>query len=137
MSADLAIQKAIRTRLIATGGVTSLVPATSILDRNARPNPDPAIIIGEDQAVDEGDIARRQQRVYSTLHIWKKEGSLTGAKAIGGAIRAAIHAGRPDLETGWHCADWFVSGVRYLRDPDGETSHGVVTIESLVGQVPA
>ena len=133
MSADHAVQTAIRARLVATAAVTDLVAATSILDRNARPAPDPSIILGESQTVGEGDVARKVQRVYATLHVWKKEPGLAGAKAIGAAIRSAIHAGRLAV-AGFHCGDSMVSGERYMRDPDGETAHGVVTIEALVSE---
>ncbi len=128
------MQKALRDRFVATVTVTDLVPATSILDRNSRPNPDPSIIIGEDQEVDEQRLARNVVRVYSTIHIWKKETGLTGVKAIAAAIRAAVHSSRPDPGTGFQLGDCYVSGTRYLRDPDGETAHGVVTIESMVSE---
>lgn len=131
MSADHALQTAIRARLVATAAVTGMVPASSILDRNARPAPDPAIILGEGQSVDAGRIDRKACRAYATLHVWKKEAGLAGVKQIAGAIRAAIHAGRLDV-TGWQCGDAFVSDMRFLRDPDGETAHGVVTIEALM-----
>lgn len=135
MSAALALQKALRARLISTSAVTALVGANAILDRNSRPAPDPSIILGEDQVVDEGDIARQQVRIFSTLHVWKKETSLAGAKAIAAAIRFAVRSGRPVLEAGFHCGDCRVSDMRFLRDPDGETSHGIVTIESVVAEV--
>jgi Protein of unknown function (DUF3168) len=133
MSAVLALQKAIRARLVATTGVTSLVPAASILDRNARPAPDPSIILGEDQATQDSGLSRDKQRLYSTIHIWKKELSTAGAKAIAGEIRTAINSSRLQLEAGFHCADCFVADMRFLRDPDGETSHGIITLESIVG----
>tara|TARA_R110002020_G_scaffold5179_4_gene21921 strand:- start:7957 stop:8370 length:414 start_codon:yes stop_codon:yes gene_type:complete len=135
MSADLAFQKAIRARLVEAAGVIALVPAGSILDRNARPAPDPSIIIGEDQTVDEERISRNVLRIYSTLHVWKKEPSLVGVKAIAGAIRVAIHESRLSLDSGFECGDCLVSSVRYMRDPDGETSHGVVTVEALISEV--
>lgn len=132
-----AVQVALRARLISTAAVTSLVPAGSILDRNARPNPDPSIIMGEDQVVDEGITIQRQYvRVYSTLHIWKKEPGLAGVKAISGAIRRALgRVIRLDLnDPDYVCSDCKVDGSRFLRDPDGETSHCVMTINSLVQQ---
>ena len=136
MSIDLAVQKAIRGRLIATSAVTALVPATAILDRNERPAPSPSIILGESQTVDEGTSLRRAiSRVYHTIHVWKREPSTEGVKAISGAIRTAIHSGRLDLSTGFHAADGFVSATRFLRDPDGETSHGIVTVQVLVHEV--
>lgn len=135
MTATLALQKSIRARFVATAAVTTLVPASSILDRNARPAPDPAIILGEAQVVDEGNsIGRRILRVYMDLHVWKKEAGLTGVKAIAGAIRKALRD-RLDLDEGFHCVDLVVSSERFLRDPDGETSHGVVTLNSLVQEI--
>jgi len=132
MTADLTVQKALRARLVGTAGVTDLVPASSILDRNARPNPDPAIIMGEGQTYEADDIAREVTRVVMDLHVWKKEPSLAGVKAIAGAVRKAIHSSRLALDTGFHCGDCRVSMQRFLRDPDGETSHAVVTVETIV-----
>lgn len=130
---ERAVQVAIRARLVATPAVVALVPAASILDRNQRPVPSPSIVLGESQAVDEGDsIARNRARVYHILHVWKREPSLEGVKVICAAIRRAIHAGRLDFGAGFHCADVRVSSMRQMRDPDGETSHGVVTVEALV-----
>lgn len=134
-SPALALQKAIRLRLINTAAVTLLVPAANILDRNERPAPSPSIILGEDQEVDDDFVTLKRDviRVYSTLHIWKAEPSTTGVKAIAGAIRKAIgRVRRLDLDPDFICADCRVDGVRYLRDPGGEMSHGVLTINSLV-----
>ena len=135
MSASLAVQKAIRSRLISEVSVTALVPATSIIDRNARPAPVPSIIIGEDQEVDEGDIERRNVRIYSTVHLWKRETGLEGVKAIAGVIRSAIRSVRLPALDGFHFADCRVSSTRFLRDPDGDHAHGVVTIETLAHEV--
>ena len=135
MSADLAVQKAIRSRLVSSAAVTTLVPASSIVDRHARPAPDPSIVIGEGQTLVGDDLQRHQQRVVLDLHVWKREQSTIGVKAIAGAVRAALHASRLTMDAGWHCADCFVSHMRYLRDPDGETSHAVVTVETLVSEV--
>lgn len=132
MSADLVVQKAVRGRLVGTSAVTALVPAGSILDRHARPAPDPSIVLGEGQCVAADDIARSVVRVVMDLHVWKKEPSLVGVKAMAGAVRAALQSARLALDTGFHCGDCRVTSMRYLRDPDGETSHGVVTVEILV-----
>lgn len=136
MSVDLTVQKAIRARLVATQAITDLVPVISILDRNQRPAPSPSIILGDSQVVDEGtSLKRNHSRVYHTLHVWKREPSLEGVKAICGAIRLAIQWNRMDLDAGFHAVDVKVSSIRSMRDPDGETSHGVVVIEVLVNEV--
>lgn len=136
MTPELTLQKAVRQRLISSAGVVALVSADNILDRNQRPNPDPSIIMGEGQSVDDGDsISRSLTRVYMDLHLWKKEPSTQGVKALAGAIRSAINGGRLKFDPGFHCVDCRVSSMRFLRDPDGETSHGVVTVEAKVQEL--
>lgn len=136
MSAELALQKAIRNRLSTASDVIAFVPATSILDRNERPNPRPSIIIGEGQSVDEGEsIARTLTRVYMDLHIWVEEPSTEISKRIAGAIRTAINSAKLELDPGFHCTDCRVRGSRFLRDPDGKTSHAVVTVDALVQEL--
>lgn len=133
--ASQAVSNALRARLIASASVTALVPASNIVDRNARPILDPAIIIGEDQVVDAtASIMRDYVRVYSTLHLWKKEPGLSGVKAISGAIRRALgRITRLDLNhPDFACSDCKVDSTRFLRDPDGVTAHGIVVINSLV-----
>lgn len=135
MSAELALQKAIRARLVASPEILGLLPAANILDRNERPNPRPSIVIGEGQSVDEGDsIARTLTRVYMDLHVWVEEPSTEISKRIAGAIRLAIKV-RPPVGDGYHCADCRVRGTRFMRDPDGKTSHAIVTIDALVQEV--
>ncbi|EPX85384.1 DUF3168 domain-containing protein [Salipiger mucosus] len=136
MSADLAVQKAIRARLVAITAVTDLVPASSIIDRNSSPAPRPSIVIGDAQVIDEGNsIARTRERIFHTVHVWKTEPSREGVKEIMAAIRTALRSGRLDLGPGYHCADWRVSNMRALSDPDGETSHGVMVVDVLAEEV--
>lgn len=136
MTPELALQKAVRNRLTSEVIITDLVPAASILDRNERPAPSPSIVMGEGQSVDEGNsIARTLTRVYLDLHVWKKEPSTEGVKAIAGAIRAAINASRFAHISAFHFSDCYVQNIRFLRDPDGETSHAIVTVNALVQEV--
>ncbi len=133
MGPDLAVQTALRARLVASGTVTALVPADAILDRNATPAPRPSIVIGESQIIDEGeDVARKRLRVFHTIHIWRSEPSTVGVKGIAEAVRQALLSARLALGPGWHCADQRIANVRTKRDPDGETSHAVVAFDVLV-----
>lgn len=133
MTPELELQAAIRNRLVTDLSVTGLVPATAILDRNARPNPSLCIIIGEGQTVDANDsIARDMTRVYMDLHVWKVEPSTIGVKSIAGAIRNSLRNARMRLALPFHCVDCHVSAMRFLRDPDGATSHAVVTVKAIV-----
>lgn len=133
MTPEIALQTAIRSRLVITPEILGLLPAANILDRNERPNPRPSIVMGEGQAVDEGDsIARTRLRIYMDLHIWIEEPSTAGVKAVAGAIRTALRtkliAGIPGIQI----VDARVERTRFLRDPDGKTSHGVATINAIV-----
>lgn len=130
---ELEVQKALRARFTTTAALMALVPAQNVLDSNQRPAPVPSIILGESQSVDEGTSLRRAHvRVFHTVHVWKREPSLEGVKAIGSEIRRAIGFGRLVVASPLHCADVLVSSMRYLRDPDGEHSHGIITIEALI-----
>lgn len=133
MSAALAVQIAVRNRLLAASAVTVLVPADNIVDRHSRPPLDPCINLGEGQEAEGDRIDRSDRRVFLDLHVWKKEPGLEGVKAVAGAIRAAVYGSRL-AASGYHFGDCRVSS-RYLRDPDGETAHGVVTVEALVNEV--
>lgn len=136
MTPEIALQMAVRARLVGTTAVTNLVPTAAILDRNERPNPSPSIIMGEGQSVDEGDsLNRNLTRVYMDMHVWQKEPSTAGVKAIAGAIRSAIRNARLAPGAGFHIADCYIQNTRFLRDPDGETSHAVVTINALVQEI--
>ena len=133
MTPEIALQTALRARLVSSFPLGNLVPASNILDRNERPNPDPSIIIGEATVSYDGDTLKRQRStVYLDLHIWKEEPSTAGVKAIAGAIRQALNASKLDLDGAFHCSNAKILSMRFLRDPDGETSHGVVTVEALV-----
>lgn len=131
MSANLALQKALRGVLVARSELVALVPAASILDRNARPNPSPSIVLGEGQELDGGFATGGAVVILATVHIWKAEVSLAGVRRIGWEIRQALRAGRVALEGGFHLAGWS-STARYMRDPDGITSHGVLTVAATV-----
>lgn len=134
MEPSLALQAAIRARLVASSAVTALVPATSILDRNSRPETFPCILIGEGQTVPDEGLARRRHHVFADLHIWQKEPGLVGAKQIAGAIRDALADSFWNV-TGLHVVDLHIVSSRFIRDPGGLHSHGVITLQASVLEV--
>jgi hypothetical protein len=136
-SSTLAVQRALRARLIGSAPLRAIVPPDHVLDRNARPAPDPSIILGESQWVEEGeDLGRSRVRIYSTLHIWKRETGLEGVQEIAGLVRRAMREpDRLDLgQSDMAAIDNRITSIRLLRDPDGEWGHGVLTIETIVAE---
>ena len=131
MSPDLALQKSILARLAGAADVTALVPAAAMVDGHGLLQRFPSIRVGEGQLVREPlTFATRHRRAYAELHVWSK--AMPQARAIAGAIVAAIESAPIALEGGHRAVSTVVSDARFLRDPDGETSHGVVTVESLI-----
>ena len=124
---SLALQAAIGARLAASAAVTALVPAEGIFDRSGRPELDRCIVIGEGQSVYDDFYGT----AYATLHVWVKEGGLATSKEIVGACRAALKD-RPWSLTGYFTHDLRVTNTHFMRDSQGEYSHGVVTVRAIV-----
>jgi len=131
---SLALQTAIRSRLIASSAVTGLVPASAIVDRNSTPVLDNAILIGEGMTLADDGLARTRHEAFADLHIWRKESGLVGAKQVAGAIRAALSDG-PMTVGGFHVADLRIASSRFIRDPGGQHSHGIVSLVARVVEV--
>jgi hypothetical protein len=127
--ASLAAQKFLRALFIARPALTALVPATSIFDRNDRPEIFPCIIMGEGQFVADDATCIEAGDVYATLHVWTAENGFAACKSIVGEMRRAVRNAE-DVVDGFALAASFQDAI-YLRDPDGEHSHGVVTIHLL------
>lgn len=135
------LQYAIRDRLVNTAAVTSLVPATSILDLSARPELFPSIILGETQTmIGSNSLQRDVASVFLNLHIWTREQGMTELHGIMSAIRRAMRTSRffethnpntmDDPENA--ICDAYLEDARTMRDPDGETAHGVLTVKGLI-----
>lgn len=131
MEPSLELQKLIRSRLVATSAVTALVPASSIVDRSGIPNVFPSVLIGDGQTVTDDGLSRNRHVAHSDLHIWAKETGLVGAKQIAGAIRAALADGIWTVP-GLHIADLYVTDSRFLRDPGGQHSHGIISLQAFI-----
>ena len=134
MEPSLPLQAAIRARLVASSAVTSIIPATAIVDRNATPALDHSIVIGEAVTGPDDGLARNRHHVVADLHVWRKEPGLVGAKQVAGAIRAALADG-PLTPAGYHVADLRIVSTRFLRDPGGHHSHAVLSLECRMVEV--
>jgi hypothetical protein len=129
MEPSLPLQGAIRARLVASSAVTAIIPASAIVDRNTTPVLDHSIVIGEAMTGPDGGITRTRHMVVADLHIWRKEAGTVGSKQVAGAIRDALTDG-PLSVAGYHVADLRIASTRFLRDPNGTHSHGVLSLEA-------
>jgi hypothetical protein len=134
MGADpsLALQQAIRQRLIESADVLALVSADNIMDSNGRPEVMPCILIGEGQTV----FGRWSSTTYATLHIWFQEPGLVQAKECASAVVDALSVdaqidGVLDLDD-FICHDLSVNQTQFIRDPHGPYSHGIVTVAGIM-----
>ncbi|WP_314945905.1 DUF3168 domain-containing protein [Bradyrhizobium cosmicum] len=129
---SLALQKAIRTRLIASPELMALVQAEHVMDANGRPEIMPAVYIGEGQTI----FRRWDTTTHATLHVWFQEPGLVQCKEAVSAIVAALRvdaqaAGVLPID-GFTVHDMQITQTRYMRDPHGSYSHGIVTVAAIV-----
>ena len=129
---SLSVQKASRQRLVVSPELAALVLATNIVDANGRPEIMPAVYIGESQTL----FRRFDSTVHSTFHCWFQEPGLVQCKEAVSAIIAAL---RIDAQVdgvlpidGFTVLDMQPTQTRYLRDPHGNLSHGIVTVAAIV-----
>lgn len=125
---SLALQGAInlklRAEVAAIGGrVFDEVPANVAF---------PYVELGEFQTVDDGAQCLDAVEIFATLHVWSRGRGQVEAKQIGGAVRGAIHEAELALGADWQFLEIAHQDTRYLKDPDGRTSHGVLTFRALV-----
>jgi len=130
---SLALQTAIRARLLATPAVTALVPANHIRDGAVRPEQFPCVLIGDGQTILKGHYnAYRNVEVRIDIHIWALESGLAVVKEIAGtvwnALGQSIEVPGFDLTDGIH-----VERSIYMRDPNGKNGHGVLSVRAFMG----
>jgi hypothetical protein len=130
---SLALQKAIRARLVGSSDVLALIPAGNVIDSSGRPELVPVILLGEGQTV----LRRFNSISYATIHGWIQEPGLVQSKQLGSAIVGALtfdaEIERAVLSLdGFDCHDLAVTGLQYLRDPHASYSHCIVSLAAIL-----
>lgn len=127
---SLALQTAIRARLLASPPVLELVEPLNIRAGDTRPSAFPSLILGNAQVEVDGHYRTyRNATVYLDLHIWGE--NTEAAKLVGAAVNEALFDA-PEVP-GFDLTD----GLRtersiYMTDPTG-CGHGVVSLRALMG----
>lgn len=132
---SLALQQAIRERLIASPAVLALVAADHIRDGSTRPEKFPCIIIGDGQTVLQGYYRGwRNITVNLSIHVWALEDGLAAVKAIGHAISNALAPSRPLDVPGYQLTNGIdVESAIYMRDPSELHGHAVLNLSAFMG----
>lgn len=127
---SLALQSTIRSRLIANPALTDLVPAAMILDRHARPEADAMMIVGTGNTLYADEYETYADQAYLDIHVWAREDDFRTCKEIAHLVREALK------NAPWPAGTYMVHGVsitsKFIRDPSGEFSHGVVGVSATM-----
>jgi hypothetical protein len=96
----------------------------------------PYVSFGEIQATPDGADCVDGFEVFVTLHVWSRDGNgrVRGSvhvRELISALRAALHEAELAV-AGWRAVLVEVSDARSFQDPDGLTTHGVVTVRALL-----
>lgn len=126
--ASLALQGAINLRLRAEIAAVG----ERVFDRVPADVAFPYIELGEFQTLDDGAQCHDAQELFATLHVWSRAVGQVEAKTIAGAVRGALHEAELDLGVAFQFLEIAHQDTRYLKDPDGLTSHAVLTFRALV-----
>lgn len=137
MDTSLALQAAIVAALKTDVAVDAIV-GERVYDRVPDNANLPYVVYGDDQVLqddaDAGDCLSEGFEVFVTLHAWSKAYGQVEAKRLGGAIRSALHNAELTI-TDHRLITFEHDSTRYLRDPGGLQSHGVVTFRALLDAV--
>ena len=128
----LALQTAIRARLIDTPAVMALVPVDHIRSGSTRPDKTPAIIMSDGSTELHGHdyTSQRAAFVYLDIHVWTLDDGPDAAKAIVFAIQSAVDKNM--TITGGDCDRFRITRTAFPRDPNPSYGHGVLSVEALI-----
>lgn len=122
-----ALQKALVARLkagvpLVSGRVFDRVPMSAVF---------PFIQIGHTQAVNDDATCIDGATCYVTLHVWSRAVGAVEARRVADQIAAALQDWVPDLAAdGFAFADGRLNSVQTTGDPDGITTHSILTFEA-------
>ena len=121
---SLPLQAGLVAALKAYAPLTALI-AGRVYDDPSKNAAKPYVTIGEDQVLPDRGDGYDGSDVTMTIHVWSEAVGFPQTKQIAGAIRAALAPGF--AVQGHRLVDIAFESTRYLREPDGRTSHGVLT----------
>lgn len=120
------IQKAIHDALkaapsVAGGRVYDHVPEGAAF---------PYVEIGDEQILDDGNTCDDGWEVFADVHVWSRSVGYPETKGLIAAIVPRLV--RITAITGFTVIAVEVENTRVFRDPDGSTSHGVISVRFVI-----
>lgn len=128
---DREFQVAIVTALKASDDIKTLLGDPPRLYQDVPESPVfPYVAFGEGQNVPDRADCIEGAVCYADLHIWSEASGFQECMSIGATILAVVMAADLTM-TQNRAVDCYSNGIRMLRDPDGVTKHGVLTLKAL------
>lgn len=131
MSLSVQLQQMIYDRLRAHGGVDALV-AGRIYDRVPETAEFPYVSFGPSDTIEDDSQCITGEIETLQIDCWSRHsGGFRDCKRLTGAVKGALHLYDGQLSEDALVA-LRVTNLRHFRDPDGQTSHGVVTVQAIM-----
>jgi len=129
---SLALQRGIYAALTNEAAVSSLI-GTRIYDRVSPTATFPYIRIGLDQTIAEDqDCAEESVEVFAQVDVFSRAQGKVEAKNIAGAVVRTLRAENVPIEAGYVLQELHHAETRFLDDPDGLSTHAVLSFRALV-----
>ena len=129
----LGLQGALVVRLKASSALAAII-GDRVYDLPPKGPQYPYLTLGEDQVIGDDADCYDGSEVYLTLHAWSRAVGFPEVKRIVAAMRDALHLA-PLAISDHRLVELRYQDARYLRDPDGLTSHAVITFRALLEPV--
>jgi hypothetical protein len=127
---SLELQKAIVARLNADPAVTAIVNGR-VYDGVPANATRPYVSFGPFQLLPEHGDCLNGGEVFVTLDAWATGPSTVQVKQLGTAIAKALDLAPIVLDGPQRLVEMTIEQTQYLRDPDGITAHGVITVHAF------
>lgn len=130
MSASLELQTAVIAILRADAALVAMLAPKGIYDRVPPGAGYPLVSWGPEQAISDDASCIAGEEIFLQLDVWSRQPGFAETKKIASRVKLILH--HADLAMpGPALVDIEVETIRYMRDPDGLTSHGVITLKAM------
>lgn len=133
---SLALQRGIYSALTSSSAVNGLI-GNRIYDRVTSNATFPYVRIGLDQTVAEDqDCVEECVEVFTQVDVFSRSQGKVEAKNIAGVIVRALNTSTISLESAYDLQDFRHADTRFLDDPDGLSTHAVLSFRALIETAP-